>query len=97
GTWFLLLRNSLLHKLCPGQCYSSPENIPPGQRNVRRENARVTVPPPHMLKADTFLMSLWLFLPSILEIRLPPPNPKRFPRAVSRLNQGETRDTAATI
>ena len=35
--------------------------------------------------------------PSIREIRLLPPKPNKLPKAVRRLNQGDTRDTAATI
>ena len=53
--------------------------------------------PPQMLKAATPLMSRWFPPPSIREIKLLPPMPNRFPSAVSRLNQGDTKETAATI
>ena len=77
----------------------APKKPSRGRRasQVPSENSRVKAPPPQMLKAATYLMSLWSWMPSIREIRLLPPRPNRLPSAVSRLNQGDTRDTAATM
>ena len=64
---------------------------------VMREKHRVTTAPPQMEKTDTYLTRSSCFIPRSLEIRLLAPRPKRFPSAVSRLNQGDTRETAATM
>ena len=66
-------------------------------RYVRTEKTSVSTAPPQMLNAETNLTSSPRFSPSRREIRLLPPMPNRLPSAVSRLNHGNTSDTAATI
>ena len=78
---------------------SAPRKRRTGSRKmyVRTEKRSVAAIPPQSAKDETYLTSPSSFEPSMREMRLPPPRPKRFPSAVSRLKYGLTSETPADM
>ena len=66
---------------------SAPRKHSTGVRNiyVSAVKSSVAAIPPQSAKDETYLTSPSSFEPSIRDMRLPPPRPKRLPSAVSRL------------
>lgn len=77
----------------------APRKFSSGRENItdKTEKASVVTAPPQKPKAETYLLFSRSPAPIWREIRLLAPMPNRLPSAVSRLNQGETTVTAATM